>query len=84
VVFLDIDPVGTIPPHSHGNQWGIVVEGEMELTIGDETRRYRPGDRYYISAGVVHSATFLSHCRAIDVSAESARYRTISPHGESG
>ena len=24
VVFLDIDPIGAIPPHSHGEQWGIV------------------------------------------------------------
>ena len=84
VIFFDIDPIGKIPPHSHGDQWGIVVEGEMELTIGDETRRYRPGDSYHIPAGVVHSATFLSHFRAIDVFAESARYRTIGPHGESG
>jgi len=29
----DIDPIGEVPPHSHGAQWGVVVEGEMELTI---------------------------------------------------
>jgi len=76
VVFFDIDPVGDIPPHSHAAQWGIVVEGEMDLTIGGETRRYRPGDSYYIPAGVVHSARFLSRVRAIDVFAEPKRYKT--------
>jgi quercetin dioxygenase-like cupin family protein len=34
IVFMDIEPIGDVAPHSHGEQWGIVVEGEMELTIG--------------------------------------------------
>ena len=75
VVFFDIDPIGEIPPHSHGEQWGIVVEGEMELTIGGETRRYRAGDSYHIPAGTVHGARFLTHFRAIDVFADVGRYR---------
>ena len=45
VVFLDIEAIGQVAPHSHAEQWGIVVEGEMELTIGGETRRYGPGSR---------------------------------------
>lgn len=75
IVFLDIDPIGEVPPHSHGEQWGIVVEGEMELTIGGETRRYGPGDSYHIPAGVVHGARFLSHFRAIDFFADAERYK---------
>ena len=74
VVFFDIDPIGGIPPHSHGDQWGIVVEGQMELTIGGETKRYRPGDSYFIPAGVEHSATFLSRVRVVDVFADRDRY----------
>ena len=70
VVFFDIEPVGEVPPHSHGAQWGIVVEGEMELTIGGETRRYGPGDSYYIPEGVEHGARFFTRVRAIDVFAD--------------
>ena len=75
VVFLDIDPIGEVPQHSHGEQWGIVIEGEMELTIGGETRRCGPGDSYHIPAGVAHGATFLSHVRASDVFADADRYQ---------
>ena len=75
VVFFDIDPIGEIPPHSHGEQWGIVVEGAMELTIGGVTRTYRAGDSYHIPAGVEHGAKFLSHFRTIDVFADADRYR---------
>ncbi len=75
IVFFEIEPIGEIPPHSHGEQWGIVVEGEMDLTIGGETKRYGPGDSYHIPAGVVHGAKFLTHFRAIDVFADSDRYK---------
>jgi quercetin dioxygenase-like cupin family protein len=75
VVFFDIDPIGEVPPHSHGAQWGVVVEGEMELTIDGQTQRYGPGESYYVPAGVVHGARFLTHFRAIDVFADVDRYR---------
>lgn len=78
IVFMDIEPIGEVAPHSHGEQWGIVVEGEMELTIGSETRIYRPGDHYHIPEGVVHSAKFLSHFRVIDMFADKNRYKPKS------
>ena len=76
VVFFDIDPIGEIPPHSHGEQWGVVVEGEMELTIGGEKHSLGPGDSYHIPAGTVHSAKLLSHLRVIDVFADPDRYKS--------
>ena len=75
VVFFDIDPIGSIPLHTHGAQGGIVVQGEMELTIGGETRTYRAGDSYYVPAGVEHGATFTTPFKAIDVFEEPDRYR---------
>ncbi|MEA3297372.1 MAG: cupin domain-containing protein, partial [candidate division Zixibacteria bacterium] len=76
VIFFDIQPVGKIPPHSHCNQWGIVLEGKMSLTIGDETKTYRKGDWYYIPKGVVHSADFISRVNVIDVFDAPDRYST--------
>jgi quercetin dioxygenase-like cupin family protein len=75
VIFMDIDPIGGVAPHRHGEQWGIMVEGEMELTIGGVTRRFRAGDSYHIPANVEHSATFLTRVRVIDIFADVARYR---------
>jgi quercetin dioxygenase-like cupin family protein len=74
-VFLDIDPVGELPPHSHGAQWGVVLDGEMALCIGGETRTYRKGDSYFIPAGTVHSATFPTQVKVLDLFAERSRYR---------
>lgn len=75
VVFYDLPAGAKVPPHSHGAQWGIIVDGEIELTIGGETRTYRQGDAYFIGAGVAHSAELKAACRAIDVFAEPERYR---------
>ncbi len=76
LVFFDLDPSAKIPPHSHGDQWGIVVEGEMELTIGGEARTYRRGDSYFIPAGVEHHAKFFKRTFAIDFFADGDRYTT--------
>jgi quercetin dioxygenase-like cupin family protein len=51
-----------------------VVEGEIDFTIGDKTRTYRPGDSYSIPAGVVHSARIAAGTVAIDVFEEPDRY----------
>lgn len=75
IVFMDIEPIGDVAPHSHGEQWGIVVEGEMELTIGSKTKIYRPGDHYHIPEGVIHGAKFLTHFRVIDMFADKNRYK---------
>lgn len=63
-----------LPMHAHGAQWGTVVEGEIEFTIGGETRIYRPGDSYSIPAGVEHGAMIKAGTRVIDVFEEADRY----------
>ena len=76
IVFFEIEPVGAIPPHSHSAQYGIVLEGEMTLTIDGKSRRCIKGDSYFIPEGVVHQAEFHTHFRALDFFAEPTRYST--------
>ena len=56
IVFMDIKPIGKINEHSHSAQFGVLLDGEMSLTIGGNTKRYKKGDTYYIPDGVLHSA----------------------------
>ena len=77
IVFMEIEAIGIVPEHSHGAQWGIVVEGEMELTIGGVTNIYKKGDSYYIPEGVMHSANFISKTWVIDFFADKFRYTQI-------
>jgi quercetin dioxygenase-like cupin family protein len=53
---VHLEPNGIVPPHSHPHeQFGFIVEGEVEFTIGGETRHLKPGDYYTIPGGVQHS-----------------------------
>lgn len=73
-VFFTFHQPMILPPHSHGAQWGVVVAGEIAMTIGGETRICRPGDSYDIPAGVTHSAEIAAGTRVIDVFEEPGRY----------
>ena len=74
LLFLETDAELEVTEHSHGNQWGIVVAGEMELTIGGETATFRQGDSYYIPAGTTHGATLRAGFRALDFFEDKDRY----------
>ena len=51
----------TEPLHKHSNeQVGIVLEGEVTLTIGDETRKLKPGDAFIAPPNVPHGLTAVS------------------------
>jgi len=79
VLFLEIEAIGQVTEHAHSAQFGMILDGEMSLTIGGETRRYKKGDTYYIPAGTPHSAVFHSKVFVVDLFDEPARYKIKSP-----
>ena len=76
VMFLIAERQLQIPAHSHGDQWGIVIEGQMELTIGEKTATYHQGDSYFIPAGTMHKAILYKGFRVLDYVADEDRYKT--------
>lgn len=55
--YATFQPNSTLLTHSHPNeQTGIVIEGELKLTIGNETRLCKGGDAFTIPGNVEHSA----------------------------
>lgn len=78
LVFFHFTEETIVPPHSHGAQWGTVLQGEIELTIGGVTRTYRPGDSYSIAAGEEHSARVPADVKLLDFFEEPDRYRPRS------
>ena len=78
IVFFEIEAIGAVSEHKHGDQFGVVFEGEMDLTIGGETKTYKKGDTYFVPAGVMHGATFKKKTYLMDVFADKDRYSVIS------
>ena len=75
LVFFQILQDVEVPPHAHKGQWGTVLEGRIELTVGGETRVHSPGGSYYIPSGVIHSARLPAGTKLIEFFEESDRYR---------
>ncbi len=75
ILFNESDMELTIPEHSHGDQWGVVIDGKIDLTIGVHVQTYSRGDTYFIPDGTPHQARIYPGYRAIDYFADRNRYR---------
>lgn len=66
---LELAPGCVVPRHSHPHeQAGMVLEGELEFTIGDETHMVKAGEIFFIPGGVEHSVTVGAQpVKALDV-----------------
>lgn len=75
LVFMTFPEDVDVPEHSHAAQWGVVLAGEIELTIGGETNTFRKGDTYFIPAGAAHRARIKGGSSLQDLFDQKDRYR---------
>lgn len=55
--YLEMDSGAEIPMHNHPHeQGGILLQGRLQLTIGEETRVCEAGSMFIIPPGVPHRA----------------------------
>lgn len=74
IVFMQFSEDAVLQEHSHESQWGIVLEGMVELTVGGEKRVYQKGDRYFIPKGVKHSGRIFKGLAVIEYFNQKDRY----------
>jgi len=55
IIFMEFSEDVDLPEHEHEDQWGIVLEGKIDLVINGVKNSYGKGDRYFIPKGVKHS-----------------------------
>jgi len=75
VLFMEFGQDVEVPPHSHEAQWGVVLAGEIELTIDGKTATYRKGDAYFIAKDVVHSAKIKAGYKDLTLFNQKDRYK---------
>ncbi len=79
MVFCEFEANLKVPEHSHGYaQWGIVIEGSLELQIDGKLRLCRKGDEYLIPSGAMHAVTFIDKTRVLDLFSEKNRFNPKS------
>lgn len=75
LVFFEFEAGMNLPDHNHTYpQWGVVIEGEMELRLNGKPQICKTGDEYLIGVGVMHGAKFLKRTRVMDFFSEKGRY----------
>jgi len=54
---VEFEPHAVVQPHSHPHeQMGMLLEGELTFTIGEQAKTLAAGEMWRIPGGVVHSA----------------------------
>lgn len=75
IIFMQFAEQVDIPEHAHAAQWGVVLEGGFTLRIGGNTKTFIKGDRYFIPAGVKHSARIQAGYADITFFDQADRYK---------
>ena len=75
ILFMEFEEDVEIPEHSHESQWGVVLEGRVDLTIEGVERIYKKGDRIFIPKGAVHSGKIYAGYADISFFNERDRYK---------
>lgn len=65
---VEIEKGSDMAAHSHPHeQITMVLEGHLEMTIGNETINLFPGTIHVIPSNTVHSAIAHTNCKLIDI-----------------
>ncbi len=75
LLFMTFDNDVEVPEHTHEAQWGVVLDGEIELTIGGTKCIINKGDTYFIPKGVKHSAKIKKGYKDITLFNQKDRYK---------
>lgn len=75
IVFMCFENDAEVPEHSHEAQWGIVLDGEIQLTMGGQKYTFKKGDTYFIPNGIKHSAKIKKGYKDITLFNQKDRYK---------
>ncbi len=75
-LFMEFSEDVDLPEHTHENQWGIVLEGKIDLTIQEVKHTFVKGDRYFIPEGVHHYGKIYAGYADITYFDQKSRYKT--------
>jgi mannose-6-phosphate isomerase-like protein (cupin superfamily) len=83
VLFTEATDRMTVARHTHGDQWGIVVNGEIDILIGRQVLTWKRGDSYFIPAGTIHGARIYRGYRGVDYYRDGDCYHALpAPEAE--
>lgn len=76
IIFMKFEEDVILEDHSHESQWGVVLEGKIELIIDGKEYQFKKGDRYFIPKGIKHSGKIYGGYADITYFNQKDRYKT--------
>jgi quercetin dioxygenase-like cupin family protein len=76
ILFMEFAEDADLPEHAHASQWGIVLEGRIDLVIEGVELTFTKGDRYFIPKGVRHSGRIYAGYTDMTFFDQPDRYKT--------
>jgi len=55
ILYMKFEKEVVLEEHSHDSQWGVILEGKIDLVIDGKKYQYKKGDRHFIPKGIRHS-----------------------------
>jgi quercetin dioxygenase-like cupin family protein len=74
-VFMTFDQDVEVPEHAHAAQWGVILDGQIELTIDGEKHLFKKGDSYFIPENARHSASIKKGYRDLTLFDQKDRFQ---------
>jgi len=75
ILFMKFKKDVILQEHFHESQWGVVLEGRIDLVIDGKEFRFKKGDRYFIPKGVKHSGKIYKEYSDITYFDQKERYK---------
>lgn len=75
IVFMYFSKDVDVPEHSHESQWGIVLEGRIDLTVDGIKKVFVKGDRFFIGRNIKHSARIYAGYASMEFFNQADRYK---------
>lgn len=79
ILFMQFDEDAEVAEHSHEDQWGVVLEGRIDLMVEGVQQNYSKGDRIFIPKGAKHSAKIYAGYADISIFNQKDRYGRKQP-----
>jgi quercetin dioxygenase-like cupin family protein len=75
IIYMHFSEDVDLPEHAHAAQWGIIIDGKVDLDIGGVMRTYGKGQNYYVPPGVKHHGHIYAGLAVVEYFDQADRYK---------
>ncbi|MGA9141456.1 MAG: cupin domain-containing protein [Methanocella sp.] len=75
IIYMHFSEDVDLPEHAHAAQWGIILDGKVDLDIGGVKRTYGKGQNYFVPDGVKHHGHIYAGLTVVEFFDQADRYK---------